>query len=147
MIEFDVFDIPSKVQIDWEYALKSVDNLDILAGQESRLPIKGKAAVRILGEYAAIAHYCAFTPESTRLAVIVDPPCVWFCPSKEGLHGAFIERYNLERHGEGMKFTKESDLFAYTNIDARLDAWGFYAQMLSKFGEANLNPAKSDRRS
>lgn len=138
MIEFDVFAMPSKIQIDWEYALKIAENLDALAEQEGRRPIKGKAAVNILGEYAAIAHYCAFAPKDIRLAVIVSPPHVWFCPSKDGLQGGFIEEYNASRHGDGVRFTKEPDLFSYTNIDARLDAWSFYAQMLSGYSKAAL---------
>jgi|GEM_PF-5120327 len=131
LIEFDVFNEPSKAQINWEYALKVIEDLDTSVYREGRLPIKEKAAIRILAEYAVIAHRCAFAPENARLAVVVSPPHVWFCPSKDGLHGAFIEEYDQSRHGGGIKFTKDNDLFAYTNIDARLDAWSFYAQMLS----------------
>lgn len=129
MIEFNVFDEPSKVQIDWEYALKVAEDLDTSAHQENRHPIKGKVAVQILGEYAATAHRCAFPPEYVKLAVVISPPYVWFCPSSDGLHGSFIEEYDQQRHGSGTRLTKE-ELFAYTNIDARLDAWSFYAQML-----------------
>jgi hypothetical protein len=130
LIEFDVFDLSSIVKIDWEYALKITENLDSSAKQENRNPIAGKAAVRILGEYAAIAHHCAFAPKGVMLAVVVSPPTVWFCPSKDGLNGSFIEEYSQARHGEGIRFTKAFDLFQYTNVDARLDAWSFYAQMI-----------------
>lgn len=72
MIGFDAFDIPATVQIDWEYALKITEYLDVSAEQECRIPIKGKTAARILAEYAAIAHHCCFPPENTRLAVVVS---------------------------------------------------------------------------
>jgi hypothetical protein len=132
LTEFDVFDLlPPKVFIDWDYAMRSVENLDPTAEQDGRLPMKGKAAIRVLAEYAAIAHHCSFAPKGTTLAVVVSPPRVWFCPGKAGLHGAFIEEYREDKHGVGVPFYKP-DLFDYTNIDARLDAWSFYAGMLTR---------------
>jgi len=128
MEEYTIFDGLVKVHVDWEYAIAVSETLDN-PGEENRLPISGNAAVRILAEYAAIAHRCAWAPEGTRLAVVVSPPYVWFCPSKDGLHGAFIEEYSVEKHGAGLSYLK-SDLFCYTNIDARLDGWNFNASMV-----------------
>lgn len=131
LIKINVLDVPPIVQVDWEYALEVVKNLDVSAAAENRIPIQGKAAITILGEYAAIAHHSAFAPDNMNLAVVIAPPSVWFCPSEDGLNGAFVEEYKVERHGNGICFVKEPDLFAYTNIEARLDAWSFYAQILT----------------
>ena len=129
MIEIDLFNSLLKIQIDWEYAIESVEKLDTSAEKENRSPVKGKAAIIILGEYGAIAHRSSFPPEDTKLAVVISPPSIWFCPSQDGLHGVFFEEYKDSKYGSGIQFTK-LDLFDYTNIDARLDAWNFYSQML-----------------
>ncbi len=47
--------VDAVVEIDWEYALNAVENLDVTAQEEDRLSIKGKAAINILAEYGAIA--------------------------------------------------------------------------------------------
>lgn len=130
MDEFNAFESQATIQVDWAYALKAVEGLDVSAASEGRVAIQGKAAIRILGEYGAIASLCAFSPKTIKLAIVICPPYVWFCPSKDGLSGVFIEPHRPDRHGGGIRFVKEADLFAYTNIDARLDAWNFYAQML-----------------
>lgn len=42
------------VIVDWDYALKAVENLDTSAQEENRRAIPGKAVISILAEYGAI---------------------------------------------------------------------------------------------
>jgi hypothetical protein len=136
MSEIRVFDTPQIIKVDWEYAIDQCRNIDRVESDENRLPITGKAAVLILAEYGSIAYKCAYVPSDINLAVIVCPPCVWFCPSKERLDGVFIEEYSEERFGGGLKLTKiDCDLFSYSSIEARLDGWHFAAWIISEFNK------------
>lgn len=124
-------EINKPIIIDWEYALQVVENLDTSAIKEDRNPIKGKAAIAVLAEYGAIAYKAVCPPESTKLAIIISPPYVRFCPSSNGLDGVFIENYKEEKHGKCfLELTKEDDLFAYNNVDSRIDGWGFFSNMI-----------------
>jgi len=123
-------EINKPVLIDWEYALKAVENLDKYASDENRNPIKGKAAIAILAEYGAIAYKCIYPPEDTKLAIIISPPHVRFCPSSDGLDGVFIENYTEEKHGKCFLELTKDGLFAYNNVDSRIDGWGFFSDMI-----------------
>jgi hypothetical protein len=123
-------EINKPVLIDWEYALKAVENLDKYASDENRNPIKGKAAIAILAEYGAIAYKCIYPPKNTKLAIIISPPHVRFCPSSDGLDGVFIENYTEEKHGKCFLELTKDGLFAYNNIDSRIDGWGFFSNMI-----------------
>lgn len=123
-------EINKPVLIDWEYALKAVENLDKYASDENRNPIKGKAAINILAEYGAIAYRCSGVPDRFKLAIVVSPPFVFFCPSPDGLDGIFVEDYSENKHGKSFMTSEKDNLFAYSNIDARLDGWGFAAGMV-----------------
>lgn len=131
MIVLEPFNETNKpVMIDWDYALKAVENLDTLAQKGKRRAITGKAAINILAEYGAIAYRCATPPNNTKLAIVVSPPCVHFCPSRDGLDGVFIEEYKEQKHGKYFLEITKDGLFGYTNIDARFDAWGFFGDMV-----------------
>ncbi len=124
-------EINNPVIIDWEYALQVVENLDTSAIKEDRNPIKGKAAIAVLAEYGAITYKAVCPPESTKLAIIISPPYVRFCPSSNGLDGVFIENYKEEKHGKCfLELTKEDDLFAYNNVNSRIDGWRFFSNMV-----------------
>lgn len=130
-IQLDPFkEISKLVVIDWEYALQAVENLDTSAIEEDRKAIKGKAAINILAEYGAIAYKCVYPPENTKLAIVISPPVVRFCPSLDGLDGVFIENYTEEKHGKFFLELTKDDLFAYSNIDSRIDGWGFFGDMI-----------------
>ena len=131
MKQLDPFkEITKPVIIDWDYALKAVENLDKYANDENRTPIKGKAAINILAEYGAIAYKCVYPPESTKLAIVISPPFIFFCPSPNGLDGIFVEDYSEDKHGKSFMDLEKDNLFAYSNIDARLDGWAFAAGMV-----------------
>jgi hypothetical protein len=130
LIKLPVFDTPSIVSINWDYALEICSDLDKPAKEEGRARIKGKAAIRILTEYAAIAHRCAWPPPSCGLIIVVCPPSVWFCPNDKQLHGLFIEPYDIEKHGAGLELTNKPDLSDYCSISARLDGWRFSSEMV-----------------
>ena len=132
MEKFRVFDFSIDAQVDWDYALKVAQSLDSQAESEGRFPITGKKAIVILAEYGAIARRACSPPDGQTVAVVVCPPSVWFCPSKNGCDGVFIEPYCQDRHGPGLEFAGKDDLFDYTNIEARIDAWRFFAEMCSK---------------
>ena len=133
IIQFD----PMSVQVDFDYALKAVKNLDVTAEKENRLPIEGNSAIRILGEYGAIAYRCSWVPQNVKLAIVICPPFFWLCPSKNGLNGIFIEEYEENYHGKGISIEKGKELFSYTNIDGRLDGWSFCTQMM--FGQKEID--------
>lgn len=118
------------VFVNWDYALNAVATLDKYASDENRTPIKGKAAINILAEYGAIAYRCFGVPDQFKLAIVISPPFVFFCPSPDGLDGIFIEDYSEEKHGKSFMDLEKDNLFAYSNIDARLDGWSFAAGML-----------------
>lgn len=131
IIQLDPFkEITKPVIIDWDYALKAVENLDKYANDENRTPIKGKAAINILAEYGAIAYRCSGVPDRFKLAIVVSPPFVFFCPSPDGLDGIFVEDYSEDKHGKSFMTSEKDNLFAYSNIDARLDGWVFAAGMV-----------------
>lgn len=131
MIVLEPFsEINKPVMIDWDYALKAVHNLDASAMKEDRKAIEGKAAINILAEYGAIAYKCVHPPESTKLAIVISPPYVRFCPSSNGLDGIFIECYTEGKHGKCFLLLTKNDLFAYSNIDARIDGWRFFGDMV-----------------
>ena len=118
------------VFVDWDYALTAVATLDKYASDENRNPIKGKAAINILAEYGAIAYRCSGVPDRFKLAIVISPPHVWFCPSSDGLDGVFIEDYSEDKHGKSFMISEKDNLFTYSNIDARLDGWSFAAGMV-----------------
>ena len=131
IIQLDPFkEITKPVIIDWDYALTAVATLDKYASDENRTPIKGKAAINILAEYGAITYKAVCPPESTKLAIVISPPFIFFCPSPDGLDGVFIEDYSEDKHGKSFMTSEKDNLFAYSNIDARLDGWGFAAGMV-----------------
>jgi hypothetical protein len=110
--------------------LTAVATLDKYASDENRTPIKGKAAINILAEYGAIAYRCSGVPDRFKLAIVISPPHVWFCPSSDGLDGVFIEDYSEDKHGKSFMTSEKDNLFTYSNIDARLDGWSFAAGMV-----------------
>jgi hypothetical protein len=130
LIELTVFDTARTVGINWAYALEICADLDKPAKEESGTRIKGKAAIKILAEYAATAHRCAWPPPSCGLIIVVCPPSVWFCPNDKQLHGLFVEPYDLEKHGAGLQITNKTDLFDFCSISARLDGWRFSSEMV-----------------
>jgi hypothetical protein len=131
--ELIVFETPQVVHIDWDYALEISKTLDRPDPDEDRLSIRGKAAIMILAEYGAIAYKCSLPPKSVKLAVVVCPPCTWFCPSTDGLDGVFVEKYSSEKFGSGILIdAKDPNLFRYGSIEARMDGWQFAALMVSK---------------
>ena len=130
-IEITPFEeIKKSVQIDWGYALSVVATLDKYADDENRTPIKDKAAIIILAEYGAITYNAVCLPENTRLLIVISPPFVFFCPSSEGLDGVYIESYSEDKHGKAFMVLEKDNLFAYSNLDARLDGWAFAASMI-----------------
>ena len=129
--EFKVHKNPSTVFIDWDYALDVCQTLDKLKIGDTRAQIKGKAAIVILAEYAATAQRCAYPPSDVGLVVVVCPPSVWFCPNYKGLSGMFVEPYSKEKHGEGLEFTGKKALWDFGSIQARMDGWGFAAEMIA----------------
>ena len=116
------------VFVNWDFALSVVETLDKYASDENRTPIKGKAAINILAEYGAITYKAVYPP--TKLAIVISPPFIFFCPSPDGLDGVFIEDYYEDKHGKCFIQLEKDNLFAYTNIDARLDGWSFAAGMV-----------------
>ena len=131
IIQLDPFkEITKPVIIDWDYALTAVATLDKYASDENRTLIKGKAAINILAEYGAIAYRCSGVPDRFKLAIVISPPHVWFCPSSDGLDGVFIEDYSEDKHGKSFMTSEKDNLFTYSNIDARLDGWSFAAGMV-----------------
>ena len=116
------------VFVDWDFALSVVETLDKYASDENRNSIKGKAAINILAEYGAITYKAVCPP--TKLAIVISPPFIFFCPSPDGLDGVFIEDYYEDKHGKCFMQLEKDNLFAYTNIDARLDGWAFAAGMV-----------------
>ena len=130
MIQLDPFKETNPVLIDWEYALRIAENLDTSSQEEKRRAITGKAAINILAEYGAIAYKCVYPPDNAKLAIVISPPYVRFCPSSNGLDGVFIEEYTERKHGKCFLELTKDGLFAYTNIDSRLDAWGFFGDMV-----------------
>ena len=126
------------VIVDWDYALQAVENLDTLAQEKNRRAIPRKSAISILAEYGAITYEHATPPDDTKLAIIISPPCVYFCPSQNGLNGVFIEEYNEEKHGKCFFEVTKDDLSCYTNIGARLDAWAFFGDMVSLVWQSRM---------
>lgn len=129
LIELEINLASVKVWVDEDFAEEAVKGLDIWAEKEKRSPIQGKVAIKILAEYGLVAHVCSSCPKNLKLAIVIDPPSVYFCPSRDGLHGIFIEPYEEKKHGDGTVFMLKNDLFSYTNIQARLDGWAFAAGM------------------
>jgi hypothetical protein len=109
-----------------------MDSLENYPSDFSGSPLTGVAVLRIIADYASVAHKCSWPPEGTSLAVVVWPPEVYFCPSPYGAHGAFVEPYDPLKYGEyARKITKSMNIWEYTNIDAMRDGWDFNAGMIS----------------
>ena len=119
-----LIEIKATVFIDWEYALQSVVNL-------SKTFKNRRATVNVLAEYGAISYQCATPPEGSKLAIVISPPIVYFCPSDDGLSGIFIEKYQEEKHGKCYFQIEKTDFSSFSNIHARLDGWQFFANMVS----------------
>lgn len=123
LIELEIR-LPSvKVWVDEAFAEEAVKGLDTWAEEDKR-------SIKILAEYGLTAFVCSSCPEDVKLAIVIEPPLVHFCPSLDGLHGVFIEAYDKEKYGDAVELVKQKDLFAYTNIQARLDGWSFAAGMI-----------------
>lgn len=127
-----------RIFLDYEYALSSVADLDTYAKEDGRAKIKNKAAINILVQYGIATHLCSSPPEGSKLAIVISPPVVRFCPSKDRLDGVFFEEYNPEKHGKVFLELTKADLFDFSNIQALLDGWNFFAEMviLGRVGEA-----------
>ncbi len=118
------------VIVNWDYALKAVENLDTTYEEEGRKPLHLKTIIHILAEYGAIAYQCSSVPKELRLAIVISPPIVNFCPSKDGVDGIFIEEYSEEKHGKCFLELTKNELCCYTNIDGRIDGWRFFGGMV-----------------
>jgi hypothetical protein len=130
---FDVF-------VNWDYALTVCAQLDRPEAGEDRLPMRGKAAISILAEYGATAHRCCHPPAGTKLAIVISPPSIWFCPSQFGLDGVWIDSYSEREFGQGVELALTTpNLWRFDNIHARLDAWDFVAEIL---GRDRINDAQ-----
>jgi hypothetical protein len=119
---------------DWDSALDIASKLDRLKPGEDRSLINGRIALRIVAEYGLLFYQSAHPGEETnlKLAIVIDEITVYVIPSEEGLDGVFIGEYWLAKYGKwAHKLTKES-LWNFTNIDARLDGFSFFADMLTQ---------------
>lgn len=115
------------VSIDWDYALQRSKDVGLIGGE---------VAINILAEYGVIAYKCASPPLTTpKLAVVISPPFVRFCPSIAGLNGVFIEDYQEEKHGKCFIKVFKKDIFSYGNIYSRIDGWKFSAEFHLSFIE------------
>ena len=121
----DFIEIKATVSIDWGYALCAVKSIAVPCC------FREKAIINVLAEYGAIAYKCCATPDSCKLAIIISPPIVRFCPSKDGLSGIFIEEYQEEKHGKCFQDLQKTELSDFDNIHARLDGWQFFADIVS----------------
>lgn len=119
---------------DWDSALDVASRLDRLKPGEDRSLIKGRIALRIVAEYGLLFYQSAHPGGETglRLAIVIDDLTVYAIPSEEGVDGVFIGEYWLAKYGEwAHKLTKES-LWDFTNINARLDGFSFFADMIAQ---------------
>lgn len=119
---------------DWQAALDVASRLDLLKPGEDRSLINGRIALRIVAEYGLLVYQSAHPGEETglKLAIVIDETTVYVIPSEEGIDGVFIGEYWLAKYGKwAHKLTKES-LWDFTNINARLDGFAFFADMLTQ---------------
>lgn len=108
------------------------EGLDRLLKGETRRLLSGRAAIQILAKYGAIAKKCAWAPEGVKLAIVIDLPSVWFCPSEHGADGVFLMPYSEEKFGTGIEFLKKDyTLRDYNSFQARIDGWDFAAAMIA----------------
>lgn len=119
------------VYVDW-YFVQTLNGLDKLEEGDVRVPFKGKRLASVLAEYGQVAHKCAAV-SGCELAIVVAPPSVWFCPSKSGPNGVFIEPYSEDKFGAGVEASKAAgSLWGYCSINARLDGWNFFGGMVMR---------------
>jgi len=117
---------------DWDSALTAASKLDQLEPGEDRSLIRGKTALLIVAEYGVTFYKAAHPGEevSLSLAIVIDENVVYIIPSRDGLNGIFIGEYRAEKYGEWVKKLTKEGLWAFSNIDARIDGWTFFSEMV-----------------
>jgi hypothetical protein len=119
---------------DWHSALEMASRLDRLEPGEDRSLINGRIALRIVAEYGLLFYQSAHPGEETgvNLAIVIDETTVYIIPSEHGKDGVFVGEYCASKYGDwAHKLTKES-LWDFTNINAMLDGFSFFADMITQ---------------
>ena len=119
---------------DWDSALTAVSKLDRLEPDETRTRIRGTAAMRIVAEYGLKFYRSAHPGEEThlKLAIVIDENTVYVIPSECGESGVFIGEYWVGKYGKWAKKLTKDNIWAFSNIEAMLDGWAFFADMLRR---------------
>jgi hypothetical protein len=86
----------------------------------------------VAGNIWCFSKKTSSAPKAQKLAVVVWPPQVFFCPSLDGLDGVFVEPYDEDKHGKNcFVLHKEYDIWDFTSAHALRDGWEFNASMIS----------------
>jgi hypothetical protein len=132
-MKIDAFSELATVSIfveNWETAIAMTTGLDKVKHDDYRQPLEGKEAIRVMAEYGAILYKCCFTPEGVNMAIVIWGLDVWICPSRNRRDGVFIEPYNEQIFGSGVKIEPVETLGDLNNFQARMDGWYFAALMM-----------------
>jgi hypothetical protein len=129
--------IDGEYAVDWDVAIslcKTLDHEDNYSDGE--LPFSAAPCIRLLGIYGVLAKKASSCPELQKLAVVVWPPQVFFCPSLDELDGVFVEPYDKNKHGKNcFVLHKECNIWDFTSAHALRDGWEFNASMVSAGGD------------
>lgn len=123
----------STYEVAFKEAIELSKDLDCESNYDrGELPLFGAPVLQLLGIYGVLAHKASSKPKNQKLAVVVWPPQVFFCPSKDGLDGVFVEPYSEEKHGKNcFVLHKDSNIWDFGSVDALRDGWTFCAEMVN----------------
>lgn len=136
MIKWAINDEETVFVSDWDEALTVSAKLDRLEPGESRRLIQGKSALLILAEYGLVFYRCAHPGEGiiVPLLIVIDIEGKTVYVSFSACHDmkVFIGKHDPKIHGEWVKKLEKESLWGFSNIEARVDGWAFFADILGQ---------------
>jgi hypothetical protein len=120
--------------LDWGKALASVSKMETVKPGSIGHLIKGKAAILIQAEYGLTFYKCAHPGAGIEvsLLVVIDGDAVYATFGGDSKTKIIIGEYSKASHGPWVKKLAKETLWDFCNINARIDGWELYADILSE---------------
>jgi hypothetical protein len=120
--------------LDWDKALSAALKLETVKSGTIGHLIKGKAAISIQSEYGIAFYKSAHPGEGVEvpLLIVIDGDTVYATFGGDGKNKVIIGEYSEESHGPWVKKLDKETLWDFCNINARLDGWELYADIMAE---------------
>jgi hypothetical protein len=119
---------------DWDKALVAASKLETVKPGTIGPLIRGKALISIQAEYGIALYKCAHPGDDIEvpLLIVIDGNTVYATFGGDGKTKVVIGEYSEASHGPWVKRLTKDSLWDFCNINARIDGWELYSDILSE---------------